>query len=284
MKKMLTKYLMWLTDKRLLLISLIVGFAGFLPMPLRAQNTQANLVAPAKCERTRKGTKVIVLLRGDATPAQSQLICFAETYLEQAVNNPRFEKRIKGGIIDGVNVEPIKFNETRFRTAAGQSLKKSPDQIWTIVQQGTERTNIGTNEINIHLDLVPKRRPTIGSTVLGKQPVRTGYWFVEEALKRSDGVSVARHLMHEWLHIAGFYHYPDNSARGDVPYELGNLVSEMLRDQKEREEATRGLQLAPESILNMKALFNSKGEDPVLAYILGEAEEDLDMGDANFDN
>jgi hypothetical protein len=34
--------------------------------------------------------------------------------------------------------------------------------------------------------------------------------------------------MHEWMHLAGFFHWPDNKARGDAAYVAGRLVREML--------------------------------------------------------
>ena len=34
--------------------------------------------------------------------------------------------------------------------------------------------------------------------------------------------------MHEWCHVSGFYHWPDNKARGDTAYVVGRLVREAL--------------------------------------------------------
>ena len=39
--------------------------------------------------------------------------------------------------------------------------------------------------------------------------------------------------MHEWLHVAGFIHFPNNSARDDVPYTLGKIVREILKEDQE---------------------------------------------------
>jgi hypothetical protein len=132
--------------------------------------------------------------------------------------------------------------------------------------------------------LVPKKRPTVGSTTLGRNPVRTGYWFINAAAQRSDAVSVARHMMHEWLHIAGFYHYPNNSARGDVPYALGDLVREILSNRTVREAAETDPALTNDPVLAaMTTRALNLGEDPLLSELLDEVEDQVEIGDENYD-
>jgi hypothetical protein len=36
--------------------------------------------------------------------------------------------------------------------------------------------------------------------------------------------------MHEWLHVCGFYNWPDNRARTDVAYNVGQIVRDLSRD------------------------------------------------------
>jgi len=139
----------------------------------------------------------------------------------------------------------LRYSARSFRTVDGQSIEADTARVRQIVSTGRERYNSCTaptprpdkdGQLDIDLVLVPKNRPTVGSTVLGKQPVRTGYWFVNAAAAVDNGVGIARHLMHEWLHIAGFFHAGGNKARGDVPYAVGDLVSRILRRKSIRSD------------------------------------------------
>ena len=68
----------------------------------------------------------------------------------------------------------------------------------------------------------------LGSTTLGCLPIRPARWFVERCRAAGDAVNLASHFMHEWMHLSGFYHWPDNAARGDAAYVVGRLVRERL--------------------------------------------------------
>jgi hypothetical protein len=70
--------------------------------------------------------------------------------------------------------------------------------------------------------------PALGSTLLGCLPIRTARWFVDRCAGAADAVNLASHFMHEWMHLAGFFHWPDNKARGDAAYVVGRLVRETL--------------------------------------------------------
>ena len=71
-------------------------------------------------------------------------------------------------------------------------------------------------------------RQVLGSTALGCRPIHPSIWFVDRCREAGDAVNLASHFMHEWMHVSGFYHWPDNKARGDVAYVVGRLVREAL--------------------------------------------------------
>ena len=56
----------------------------------------------------------------------------------------------------------------------------------------------------------------LGGTALGCQPIHPARWFVDRCIAAGDAVNLAGHFMHEWMHLSGFYHWPDNKARGVV--------------------------------------------------------------------
>jgi len=222
-----------------------------------------------------------VNLRGITRPDQRTVINLARAYLRTAVNHQKFRNSLLG---EG-GEQRIRLSAAYFRERTGRMRAMCRREIWNIIQQGRERatpSNQIDREIDLHVVLVNKRRPVVGSTYLGHQPIRTGYWFVNSAAANNDAVSVARHLMHEWLHVAGFAHYPNNSARGDVPYALGELVRDILRDPSVRRqaiEAANAAGIGPRLDVNLYTL----GENEVIAGMLDDAEDESDLFDEFYD-
>jgi hypothetical protein len=108
------------------------------------------------------------------------------------------------------------------------------------VRAGCERGTEPDGTIDLWLELIDLPAPSsgkqvLGSTALGTTPTRTARWFVDLCAERGDAVNLAGHLLHEWAHVSGFYHWPDNTARGDVAYVLGRLVREALEDRYSHE-------------------------------------------------
>ncbi len=75
----------------------------------------------------------------------------------------------------------------------------------------------------------PHRRGIVGSAGLGRQPIKPALWFLEQCAKRNDAVSLARHLIHEWLHVAGFFHAGSGPSQDDVPYQVGDIVRKLAK-------------------------------------------------------
>jgi hypothetical protein len=136
--------------------------------------------------------------------------------LETALNHPDFKSR----------VESATYEETRWWDARGNSRSIPKAEIYGYVAYGLERDTPADQEIDIKVKLA--RMNSVGSTIPGKLPFRTAYWFINECIETDDVASLAGHFFHEWLHVAGFHHYPDNSARNDVPYVLGQIVIDLL--------------------------------------------------------
>lgn len=156
----------------------------------------------------------------NAGPKQTDIAGRACAALETALNHPDF-KRL---------VESATYEETRWWDAQGNSRSTPKAEIYGYVASGLERDTPADKEIDIKVKLA--RMSSVGSTIPGKLPFRTAYWFINECIESDDVASLAGHFLHEWLHVAGFHHYPDNSARGDVPYVLGELVIELLGDRE----------------------------------------------------
>ncbi len=153
----------------------------------------------------------------DADARETGLARRAAGALERAVNHPDFAGRVAAA----------PYRETRYSDGTGyRSLP--PAEIQTIIAEGRERGTEADNEIDLAIRIVPLPEDVIGSTTPGVLPFCTARWFIDGCRKHEDLVSLARHFIHEWLHVAGFVHFPDNDARGDVPYLIGDIVRDLL--------------------------------------------------------
>ena len=170
-------------------------------------------------------TVALQMLDG-ANPRQEGFVRRAVERLAEAVSRPDFLARI----------EAAGYTETRWAPKQGRWRALTPTEIADRVREGCERGTEPDGTIDLWLELIDLPPPSsgkqvLGSTALGATPSRTARWFVDLCAERGDAVNLAGHLLHEWAHVSGFYHWPDNRARGDVAYVLGRLVREALEDR-----------------------------------------------------
>lgn len=186
-----------------------------------------------------------------ASPEQADLIQRAKAELDRVLDSDDFRKAI----------EKATFEGRRLRLANGDIQEPDNAEILKIILEGRERQTQADNKMTLDVRLRELRRGTVGSTRLGSVgKITTSYWFVNRCVEGNDPYSMAGHLAHEWMHKAGFTHYPDNSARGDVPYEVGKIVRKLARD---------------EQIARNKALGLSAEYDRLPGYLLDEAEDEV---------
>ena len=159
--------------------------------------------------------------RADAL--QREFIKLAIARLAESVADPGFLTA----------VSQADYVETRWTSAHGQWRSLTRDEIAARIAGGRERgtSDDGVLVFSFELDDLPgpeSGRQVLGSTALGCQPIHPASWFVSRCASAGDGINLASHFMHEWMHLSGFFHWPDNKARGDVPYVVGRLVRETL--------------------------------------------------------
>lgn len=161
----------------------------------------------------------------NANEPQTSILERACAAVRVAVNHPDFKKKVTNTV----------FPEALFRPKNGPVETKSSAEVARIILEGIERDQRpdaqGKHdaEIDVAIRLDNISRPTVGSTTPGRLPFRTAYWFVDQAVRRNDTISPARHIIHEWLHVAGFVHRRNDGPRRDVPYMVGDIVRQILR-------------------------------------------------------
>lgn len=125
------------------------------------------------------------------------------------------------------------YLETRWTPLHGQWRSLTGAEIAERIERGLERGSEADGALQFSFELVDLPGPesgkqVLGSTALGCQPIHPARWFIDRCLAAGDAVNLASHFMHEWMHLSGFYHWPDNKARGDAAYVAGRLVREAL--------------------------------------------------------
>lgn len=165
-----------------------------------------------------------------ATPAQAAFVAEAVALLEEAVSDPRFLGAVVGA----------DYIDTHWSDAQGGTRVFTVAQIATRLGEGRERGTAADQVIDLAFTLAdlpgaegPPR--VLGSTALGTLPISTARWSVDRCMAANEGagdpVNLASHFLHEWCHVSGFFHYPDNKARGDTSYVAGRLVRETLAER-----------------------------------------------------
>ncbi len=163
---------------------------------------------------------------GKADAQQKAFIERACGLLQQAVNAEGFRRRMADA----------QYTATRHVDAEGHDTAVPREKVIEFILAGRESGTQDDGEIDLEVELAKLRSPgpfwggVVGATELGELPIRTGRWFVNACMASGDAISLAAHFMHEWLHAAGFYHEGGNSARGDVPYVVGEIVQKVLEE------------------------------------------------------
>jgi hypothetical protein len=151
---------------------------------------------------------------------------------------------------------------TQFKERNGKILSKTPTEIADIIIQGVERDTEADSDLDMTISPYPHKKGVVGSAVLGKGPIKPALWFLDRCAAKQDAISLARHLMHEWLHVAGFFHSSSGPGQDDVPYQVGDIVREIAKAKTALREA--GFLEDLEGFLT---------EDDLAAYFLDEFED-----------
>lgn len=151
-------------------------------------------------------------------PKQQAIATEACRLLEVALNHDSFKEIV-------LNTD---YEKSKFQDHNRILHDKTPEEIYKFISGGLEYGTDQDQEIDIIVSLAPIKKGVLGSTTPRQLPFQTSYWFINDCIRYNDPISLASHFIHEWLHVAGFIHYPDNSARNDVPYHIGSIVKNIL--------------------------------------------------------
>lgn len=195
----------------------------------------------------------------DAAPNQQEILRQAARLLQEAVNHPNLKAEIdKADFSGGTYMRDFVLVDGKKKL---RTIEADKTRILEIIQKGEEREKPKDDVINMDIMVKPHRKGVVGSARLGQQPIMPSTAFVEKCRKANDGASLARHLIHEWLHVAGFFHLSSGPKQDDVPYEVGEIVRKLIKNLS-------GPGLAED-------LRPYAKEDSLIAHELDEAEDEM---------
>jgi hypothetical protein len=190
----------------------------------------------------------------NATPAHETLLKAAGVIIDSVLADwTEFEKAVNAADFSGGML---------WRASTGRVEEKNKQFVIDVIKAGQERSTKGNDKIDMEIELKPHKKPVVGTARLGNQPISPAFWFVNRCVAKNDAISMARHLMHEWMHVAGFFHSSQGPNQDDVPYEIGDIVRNLA---KKRSAAG----LLPDMAFGT--------EDSLIAHELDEAEDEVDF-------
>lgn len=155
----------------------------------------------------------------NAGPKQTAIARQAVELLEQALNHPKFKQQVIGARFAAWHQD----EQARVR-------KLPVARVWQIIETGQELGTSKDFEIDLHVHLRWMRRDVLGWTDIGGPIIHTNSRFVKDCIRDDDAAALAAHWLHEWLHVAGFFHEGGNHTRGDAAYVLGDLVEVFIHE------------------------------------------------------
>jgi hypothetical protein len=154
----------------------------------------------------------------NASPQGQAFAARAATLLQSIVNDPRFLAQARN----------LRFTYTERMDDSGEDVPSTDNEtIVQIISGGKEVMEVPDGVIK--LEVVLRKfswfyRNTMGAVTPPDHTIYTNRRFFERWLEQDDVVSAAAHWMHEWMHVAGFYHETDSGDSNDVPYAIGELA------------------------------------------------------------
>lgn len=138
--------------------------------------------------------------------------------MSSVLNSQAFQDKVLAG----------DFRDRRFKDRAGVVQEIGDNKrILELILNGEEQLGEGGADAVWSLDLKLIRGIGFIGRRVGNQIQTRKRWF-----RRNSNASVAGHWIHEYLHVLGFIHDYDRTARRDfsVPYLVGYIAEEVARE------------------------------------------------------
>jgi hypothetical protein len=212
-------------------------------------------------------TTKVVIGKMDAAEDQHEIIRQGAKLLEEIIALDAFAEAVKKGPYPGgmsMRTFDIVNGKRKYKTVTVDEKR-----VLQIIHTGEERKEPQDNIINMDILVKPQKKGVVGSAILGKQPIMPSTDFVRRCKDKDDGVSMARHLIHEWMHVAGFFHEGHGPDQKDVPYVVGDIVRNLA---KSLDKVAFSAEVQPYA-----------NEDSYIAHVLDTSEDEMVQFEDNWE-
>jgi len=164
-------------------------------------------------------TDVVLHTIDNANQGQKKFANSAITRLKDIVNDPDFLYKVRNG----------NYSYRKYHEDDGVYIEADNNLIVEIISKGKERNTQNNNTIDLQIKIDRLKPKVVGSVTPPNPSITTNSLFFNPWMEKSDELSLAAHWMHEWLHVAGFYHKDKSPDQNDINYSIGKFVIEIGR-------------------------------------------------------
>jgi hypothetical protein len=161
--------------------------------------------------------KIILNSLNNATTQQVEFAETAVSILQQIVNHQLFQE----------DVSSWNYQFRKYWDDSGNIIEADNQKVWEIVSSGKERNQLANQEINLKCEFkkLDDSGKVMGRVIPPHPLITTNTIWLDWVMENNNPLSLAAHWMHEWMHVAGFYHpKKDSLRREDVTYSVGKIA------------------------------------------------------------
>lgn len=155
----------------------------------------------------------------ESTPEQLEFAKKAASLLAEIINHKKFQSAI----------ESAKFSYCVLVDEHGRAQQVGNEKVLEIINAGQEWKSAPDSNLNLSVDIKKLRRKVVGVVHPPSPVITTNTRFFNYWVSINDSLSLAAHWLHEWLHVAGFYHKGGAVDENDLNYMVGKIAVEVGR-------------------------------------------------------
>lgn len=141
------------------------------------------------------------------------------SFLSEIINHKKFQSAIASA----------KFSYCVLVDEYGSPQQVGNEKVLEIINAGQEWKSTPDSNLNLSVNIKKLRRKVVGAVYPPSPVITTNSRFYDYWMNSGDALSLAAHWLHEWLHVAGFYHKGGAVDENDLNYVVGKIAVEVGR-------------------------------------------------------
>lgn len=155
----------------------------------------------------------------ESTSRQLEFARKSASLLAEIINHNKFQAAVAAA----------KFSYCVLIDEYGRAREVGNEKVLEIINTGQEWKSVPDSNINLLVNIKKLRRKVVGAVYPPSPVINTNTLFFDYWMRSDDVLSLAAHWLHEWLHVAGFYHRGGSVDENDLNYRVGKIAVEVGR-------------------------------------------------------